>query len=366
MVGRFLSGVVLTGSLLMSGCGASSDAAPAKARDTATLTVTSVTVDRRTWRQQVRAQGLIAPWQDAEISARLAGQPIVEIQADIGDAVRVGQPLLRFDDAIVRNEVAQAEAAVAEARAALDEADAHYRRTEALLAEKLISEQDALTSQTRQASAAARLQSAEAALAHQRLRLDYTVVRAPDDGTISAKHAALGQVPQPGQALFTLIRQNRLEWRAEVLPEQVGRLSTGTPATVSLEDGSRVSGAVTRISPALRADTRLVLVHTELEPGSSARAGMFVSGDIHLDAYQALAVPEASLVLRDGRSYVYGIGSDTVCTAHRVEIGQRQDGWVEIVDGLEAGMNVAVDGAGFLSDGQRVSVNNEPLQGASP
>ena len=346
------------------GCADDSDATLASSDEVATLTVRTTKVLEQPWTRTIKAQGMIAAWEDADISSRINGQPVVSILADVGDSVEKGQLLVKFDDENIRNNVAQAQAAVAEASAALDEANANFARTQSLLADKLISEQDALSSRTRAATAEARLASAQAALAAARLQLDYTSIVAPDDGVISEKRVALGQVPQAGQRLFGLIRQNRLEWRAEVLPEQLSQLSLGQPVSVELKGGERVAGSVSRISPELTNDSRMAVVYVELEPDSGARAGMFVTGDLILEQYAAITVPEVSLVLRDGRVYVYEVDDARHVRSRLVQTGRRDAGMVEVQLGLTGGEEIVTAGAGFLSDGQLVAINNADDNGA--
>src|SRR5207249_3867306 len=69
---------------------------------------------------------------------------------------------------------------------------------------------------TAERTAKARLDAQRAAARVQELRMRQTQVLAPDDGVISARHATVGAVLPAGQELFRLIRQGRLEWRAEV------------------------------------------------------------------------------------------------------------------------------------------------------
>ena len=305
---------------------------------------------------RVIAQGSIRPWEEALISSRLAGLPVVDIRVDTGDVVDQGQVLVVLNDETVRNDVRQAEALVAEATAALDEAQTYFRRTQQLETTQAISEQDALLAKTRADGAAARLASAQANLAVQRLRLDYTLIRAPDAGVISDKRVVLGQVPNAGEVLLTLIRQNKLEWVAEVLPADLPKLSLNQAATVRLRSGEMIAGRIRKISPALDAGSRLGLVYIALEPEARAQAGMFVDGEIQLAQYTGLMLPARSVLLRDGRHTVYQVDTESATVkAHTVELGQTTPEGVEIRSGIDSSMLIAADGAGFLTDGDVVT-----------
>ncbi|MDD3785728.1 MAG: efflux transporter periplasmic adaptor subunit, partial [Hydrogenophaga sp.] len=70
----------------------------------------------------------------------------------------------------------------------------------------------------------------------------------------------------------------------------------------------------------------------------------------------ALTVPAQAVVVRDGHSYVFVIGPDDKAEARRITTGRRAGDRVEAVDGLEPGDRVAVQGAGFLNEGDLVKV----------
>ncbi|MFZ4760531.1 MAG: efflux RND transporter periplasmic adaptor subunit, partial [Burkholderiaceae bacterium] len=184
------------------------------------------------------ANGSIAAWQEATIGAEVNGLRIAEVRVDVGDTVRRGQVLVVFAAETVRADVANAQAALAEARAAVGEAQAtaadaqanadrakQIESSGALSAQQIAQYQTAAqTAQARLASTQARVQSAQAQLQSQQLRLRMTEVLAPDAGVISSRAATVGAVVPAGQELFRLMRGNRLEWRAEVTADELGRV----------------------------------------------------------------------------------------------------------------------------------------------
>ena len=92
------------------------------------MTVTSTTAETRDWPSVLEASGAILPWQEATVAARVAGLPLVEVRADVGDVVRRGQLLARYDDATVRADLARAEAALSQAQASAQAAEANRDR----------------------------------------------------------------------------------------------------------------------------------------------------------------------------------------------------------------------------------------------
>lgn len=336
--------------------GSSTGSAPRPA-----LAVNLVVPEVADWPLEIEASGGLFAWQEGVIAAQTGGLQVIEILADVGDPVSKDQVLARLEEDTVKAELTQQEAKVAQVRAALAEARANGDRarnvknkgamTEQLITQYLLAEE----------AAKANLAAAEAALEKERIRLGQTRVLAVDDGVIAARGATLGMVVQPGTELFRLVRQGRIEWRAEVTAEQLARVQPGQAAWIELPGGERVTGQVRIPSPTLDAHTRFGLVYVDLPLGSPARPGMFARGRILIGNSRALSLPEAALVLRDGSSFVFAVLPDHRVAQRKVTTGRRAAGRVEILSGLEAEAEVVASGGAFLTDGDLVRV--EPLPG---
>jgi len=339
-----------------------SHAAAMRARNAAAtlrpaLTVTTTLAQRQALPSLIEASGVVAAWQEADVDARVSGLALVSVDANVGDTIHRGQVLARFDDADVRTQVAQSEANLAQLEASARQADAERDRALALASREVLSKQDLLQSLTRSQMAEAEVAQAKAALMAARLKLDYTVVTAPDDGVVSARSAALGQVANAGTQLYRFIRRGRLEWRAEISSAAVSAVTPGLGVSVQLPDGLRATGHVRQLAPSLSNDTRLALVYVDLDHAASARAGMYVSGTIQTSVRDATIVPAESIVIRDGRTYVLYLSGNQV-QQRAVEIGRRQGNLAEILSGILPGDVVVVRGAGFLNDNDIVRVEN--------
>lgn len=303
------------------------------------LTVTAASPRRVMWTDTLQTSGAIAAWQEAIIGAQIGGYQLVDVRVNVGDAVKKGQVLARFDADMLRADEAQLQANY-------DQAALNERRALALQKESAMAEQNVLAAVT-----AAKV--ARAQLAAKQLQLRYTEVVAPDDGTISARTATLGAVTPVGQELFRMIRQNRLEWRGELTAAQMVHITRGQAITIVLPDGSDAAATVREIAPSLDSQSRLGTVFADIAPGSHARAGMYADGKVALGQTEALVVPAQSVVLRDGRNYVLklaGAGATPKVTRQGVTTGRRQGNDIEIVQGLSLSDRVVAEGAGFLND----------------
>ena len=307
----------------------------------------------------LEASGNIAAWQEAIVGAEAAGLRLTEVKVNVGDGVRQGDTLAAFNADAIDADVKQRAAVVAEAEAALAEARANSARGEKLVAPGAISQQEIDKLRSATLGAQARLAAAKAAVDSARVRLRQTRVLAPDDGIISARSATVGAVVQPGQELFRLIRDGRLEWRAEVTAADLARVKPGQRVTLTLPGGGTASGKVRMLAPTIDPRTRNALVYVDLTTRGEARAGMFARGRIELGRSAATTVPQQAVVIRDGFSYVFTVSPDSRVSQRRVKTGRRTGERVEIVDGLPAGVPVVAAGAGFLNDGDLVAVAQE-------
>lgn len=328
------------------------------------LTVTAVVPQRLDWPHTLSANGNIAAWQEAIIGAEISSLRLTEVLVNVGDKVKKGQLLARLSSATVEADLAQSRAAVDEARATLAEARADADRARLLKPKGMISTQQFNQMVTAEQTGSARLVSAQARVRTDEVRLSQTRVVAQDDGVISARAATVGSLTQPGQELFRLIRGGRLEWRAEVTAEELGKLEPGTPAVLTAPDGTRVEGKVRMVAPTVDPNTRNALVYVDLAPaaGSAVRAGTFAHGAFELGRASALTLPQSAVLLRDGFSYVFRVEGDKVFQT-KVSVGRRDGERIEIVGGLDAGTSVVAQGAGFLADGDTVRV---VADGAAP
>ena len=329
-----------------------------------TLTVTTTTPQATKLALAVPASGGIHAWQEASVGAEAAGWRLDQVLVDVGDRVRRGQVLARFAVELPRAELAQIQAAIAEAEALLAAAAADAQRARELQASGALSAQQIAQYQTAERTAAARLQAQRAAAQAMQIRLAQAEVRAPDDGVISARMATVGAVPGSGQELFRLIRQGRLEWRAEVPADRLAALKPGQAVQVVPAGGAALTGRVRRVAPTVDASTRMGLVHVDLPAGTAAKPGMFARGEILLGDGEALTLPQTAVLLRDGFHVVHLIGAGGQVAERKVEVGRRSGARVE-VRGLAADAQVVASGGAFLADGDRVRVVAAPPAAAA-
>lgn len=382
--------------LTLAGCG--KPRTEAGARDSGPIEVRAAQVRTKTLARTVESVGTLFPYAEAIISAEIGG-PVVEVKADLGDAVRQGDVLARISDEEQRYLVAQQEAQlrqslerlglksetarvadiretpdVRRAQADLLEAEQRFKRTRELVDQGIGARADLDTAQARYQSLQAaydatlnqtrnliqEVERFKAVLDLQRKRLRDTSVRAPFDALVKERQVTAGQFVQPNNPLFTLVKINPIRLRIEVPERMAPWVKTGQSAEVSVEafEDRVFQGKVWRIAPTVDQTKRTFVVEAlidnargELKPGSYARARLATD---KTDVVRLIPARALNYVLGTNKAYV--IGDDQTIQVRDVLVGDRFPDEVEVVEGVKDGERVAIGPLNRLDSGATVRV----------
>jgi RND family efflux transporter MFP subunit len=355
---------VVVATLSLTGPSAAWAAAPpAPGSNALAVSVTSPRSEQ--FARTVVATGSVFAWQEAVIGPEVGGYRVAEVHVDVGDKVRKGQELVRLAGEMLTAEVASKKAAQAQADAQLIIAASNLRRAESLGSSGAVSASERERLQSEQLAAKARLEAADSDLTSSQLKLRYTHVVAPDDGVVTSRSVVVGQIAQAGGEMLRLLRQSRVEWRAEVPEGRMRDIKVGQAVKVTTADGTALAGKVRSVAPTVQSGTRTGLVYVDLPKTESARPGMFARGEIETSRSAASTLPLASILVRDGYSYVFVVTEAQGVERRRIQTGTVRDGRVEIVAGLKTSDRVVERGAGFLKDGDRIKVVETDVPGST-
>ena len=359
------AGLALAAVMTLAACGGG-EKKDEKAQAPSRQTVTAATVALVDLPRIVTASGSVSAWEEVPVAAETGGLQAVGVYVDEGAFVRQGQILVKLNDSLLSAQLRQQDASVAAAQANAAREDAELARARELKERGFLSQASLDMAVAEQRSAEAQLVSARAGRAETATRLDQTNLRAPVAGRIISRSVTRGQIVQPGVELFRMVREGRLELDAQTPETDLPLIRPGQTAVITSDNAGTTTGRVRIVTPEVNPQTRLGVARITLNSGAGLRSGMFARADIDVGAQPVLTVPSASVVFREGKPGVYVIGPNGAVRFTPVKTGARSGGIVAVTEGLQAGQQVVVQGAGFLGEGDLVTIGRATAPAAQP
>ncbi len=413
-----LTGVlVLSGCNLMPSSDAQQQPNPQDQQQANLIAVDAAVAERSLLRDDRSYTGTTRPFREISLRSQAEGR-ITDIAVNVGDSVRTGQTLARLDGSISTSAVAQAEAEVAaresevaslqaevenarteveRTRLELQQAQSDYQRSAQLFRQGAISEQQAETARTRVGTAEQALRSAQkqvnnrqqavaasarritaqqAIVSQERERQSYSALTSPINGAVLARPTEPGNLAQPGNEILRLGDFNQVKIEVRVSELEFANIRVGQPAQVRLDAlaNQTITGQVTRISPAAETRSRLIPVEVTI-PNATGRIGSGLLARVNFQQGQSqrVVVPEAATrigqkpqqsrsqnqpLAKTATMYVVNrSGEQAMVSPRQVELGDRANGQVEIISGLNAGESFVVRSSGELKAGAPVRLS---------
>jgi RND family efflux transporter MFP subunit len=312
---------------------------------------------------------------------------LVEVLVEEGMAIRQGQVLARLDDALVRSQLALADARLevarqgfAEQEVRLREAELTLGRTRQLVEEGIVGVADLDGDQAEVDSLAARIALArgQVVVAEReidvfRTQLDDMVIRAPFDGVAISKDAEAGEMISPVSAgggftrtgVSTIVDMGSLEIEVDVNESYINRVQDDqrVVATLDAYPDWEIPAAVITTVPAADRQRATVLVRIAFDqldprilPDMGVKVAFLEEQPPQNQARETrLLVPAAAARRQDGEDVVYVVRGD-LAERRAVRLGSVVGDEVEVIAGLTGGERLIVEGPADLADGDRVVV----------
>jgi RND family efflux transporter MFP subunit len=328
----------------------------------------------------LEATGHTAAVNSTNLVARVQGF-LQEIKYRDGDTVKQGAVLFVIEPEPYRLKLDQAQAAEAGSEASLKQSEADYQRKVDLAGRQVASKADLDAATASRGAAQAKVKQDQVDTKQAAINLDYTEVKAPFDGIVTAREVSIGELvgggtptqlativqTDPIYVNFNLSEQDVLRVREEIrrrglTPEDLKKV----PVEVGLQTdtGYPHKGTLDYASPTLNQSTGTLAVRAVLQnPDRVLLPGYFVRVRIPTEQQSALLVPDAALGSDQGGRYVLTVNRDNVVEQRKVEVGSAI-GELRVVErGLKADDQVVVAGVLRAVPGQKVDPH---MQAAAP
>ncbi len=300
----------------------------------------------------VSATGIIKPQVGAEvrIGTRASGT-VTDLYVNIGDYVKKGQMLAKIDDSELTAKHKQALANLAYAKTTYKYAKLEFERTKKLNVKKYVSQQVFEEAEKAVEIAKAVVLQEKANVDYAKIQLDYTKIYASTTGVIGSVSTQEGETVAAAfssPTFVTIIDLERLEVWAYIDETDIGRIHVGQKATFTVDTypETKFSGTVTAIYPKAEIQNNVVnyvsIIKIDKLEGKILRPEMTTSVDVYLQKHEnALTILSKSLIRKSGKSYVNKLEDNKVIETE-VQIGLRQSGYVEILEGLRENDEVLI------------------------
>lgn len=305
----------------------------------------TATVEYREVDQTYATEALVEAVRQATVAAQISGR-IVEVNFDVGDAVKKGQVLVRIDESEARQVSAGSEAVVAQARANLQNVRLNYERTKQLLTQKFVSQAALDKAQADYKAAEAQLAAAQASAGQAATSRGFTAVMAPYSGVVAIRHVELGEMAVPGKALMTGFDPRDLRVVASIPQYKLADVSRASRAQVEFPSVNKwVAATAVTLLPAADTKTHTTRIRLDLpEDVRDVYPGMFARAHFAIGRAKKLLVPVQSVVRRSEVTAAYVVDAKEGISFRQIRLGEPAgEGLIEVLAGLSAGEKVALE-----------------------
>jgi cobalt-zinc-cadmium efflux system membrane fusion protein len=304
------------------------------------------------------AELLVVPPQDARIA---------EITKGVGDRVRRGETLIRFQIPTLEADAATRRSDLARAQAQLVTARANATRLSGLFQRGIAARKEVEDAQRDLKQAEATVAEGQSTTAAASQLAGRAVVRAPFDGVVVGRTHQTGDLVSPGapEPLLRVIDPARLQVEAAVPAADLGRVATGNSARVRGAGFPDETARVIARPPSVDPATGTALVRLAFDTPTRRPVGLTAEVEIYGEEHRAaVLVPADALVQEGTASYLFVVDGKKIAHRRPVEVGVTAGGKAEILSGVKAGEPVVVRGQTALPDGATVEATEAAAEPA--
>ena len=324
------------------------------------ITVSTTTATTMNLNEEDSVMGMIYSRSSPDIAAEVSGR-VISVIADIGDTVDKGQVLAQIDSEKYDLQLAQSKAEIARLSALLVNQELDLKRAEKLFKDSLVSEEMVDRTRAEFTALSEQINAANAQLRNSERLIEETKIKAPIKTQVSAKHIDIGDFVQNGMIVYELVDTKNLRVALSFPEYQSLKLKKGLKVflTTPTSKDQNVETIIKEIKPNVNSNNRSITAIVDFDNPGSWVPGASTQARIILSTYEdAVVLPQLAVVRRSIGDVVYLIQNDTA-VEQQVDTGLEKDGFIHIKSGLKHGDIVALDGAGFLTNGTQIKINND-------
>jgi RND family efflux transporter MFP subunit len=334
--------------------------------------VTTARAEKRDVPVRLTANGTVTALQSVDLRSQVTST-VREVHIREGQSVKQGDLLFSLDARADEANIRKAEAQVAKDRADLATAMRNLERQRELFRQKFISQSALDTAQNQVDTLQGQIAVDQAALEAARVTRGYTEIRAPFAGRTGTIGVRAGSLVQPGASATALVTIMQVDPIAvsftlpeKELPALQQALARGpVPVSVASQTGGEAhQGRITFVDNAVDTATGTIRVKAEFSnPKAQLWPGMYVNVELSPRTIAgATVIPAQAVQTGPEKRFVFVVGEDRKVSQHPVTLAHVDEG-LAVVEGLQAGARVVVEGAQNLRPGGTVSEGGGKAEG---
>ncbi|OZB35243.1 MAG: efflux transporter periplasmic adaptor subunit [Halothiobacillus sp. 14-56-357] len=328
--------------------------------------VSTIVVKKEEWQPKVDVIGSLQAEQSTQLATEVSGL-ITQIHFKSGQTVKAGEKLLELNDAPLKAQLAQLQAAATLARQNLTRDQAQLKIN---AVSRAVVESDQAT-----------LKSAEAQVKQQEALIDQKILKAPFAGKLGIRKVDLGEYLSAGTAVVSLQKLDPMYVDFTIPQSELSLVTIGKKISIQTNAfaGKTFEGKITAIEPQVDTSTRNITVRAAIaNPDGMLMPGLFVTAHVDQgEPQQYLTLPSTAIAYNPYGSTVFVVkdegkddkGKPKLTVEQRVvTTGPTRGDQVAVLSGLKAGETVVTAGQLKLRNGAPVFINNsiQPLNNPHP
>lgn len=191
---------------------------------------------------------------------------------------------------------------------------------------------------------------------------DFVTMHAPISGTVVTKNVVQGTAHKAGMTLLRIADLSKVWVEADIYEGEFGLVAPGTPVTVTLPylPERQFEGQVDYVYPYLNADSRTGRIRVTLaNPDGVLKPDMYAEVKLQAALGKRLVVPEEAVIVAGELRVVFEDLGEGRLAPRKVTTGRRAGGYIEILDGIEAGARAVTSGNFLIASESRLKAGME-------
>lgn len=294
------------------------------------------------------------------------GGQVKAIFVNVGQKISKGQPVVKLDDAIARQQLAAAQQQSGVLKARLSQAQTVYERYQNLWKQNIGAEIQVINAKADVDALSAQLRAADAQVAQAQEAVNMTTVRAGMSGVVEQVNVRVGEfftgaTPDGRGAQVLIVNNSSLKIQVPVPDNYVARVKKGDKVLVEVPETGKPAyiSTITVVGAAINPVTRSFNTEAKLPSDPLLKPNQTATMKILDYEKKGAVVAPVNVVQSDEKGkYVYVMskeGDKVVARKKTVIVGEIYDGKIEIKSGLSGGDLIITEGYQTVYDGQNIT-----------